>query len=93
MSTRFVLNPSGVKDAFSTPECFAATKKLADGIAAKANDMADANMLKGKGLERPAYVAHEGSDSDVGIANVSTASLIGRLDNSKNHTLQKAGGI
>jgi len=93
MSTRFVPNPSGIKAAFSTPECFAATKKIADGIAAKANGMAEANMLHGERLELPAYVAHRGADSDVGISNVSTASYIGRLDNSKNHTLQKAGGV
>lgn len=90
MSTRFVPNPSGIKDALSSAECFAATKKLADGIAAKANDMAAANCGD---LMLPAYAAHKGADSDVGISNVSTASLIGRLDNSKNHTLQKAGGI
>lgn len=90
MKISFVPDQRGIKAALSSSECFAATKKIADGIAAKANDMADANY---GGLTSPAYVAHRGADSDVGIANVSTASKMGRLDNSKNHTLQKAGGI
>lgn len=87
-NVRFVPDSAGIRDALSDYRVYEATYEKAQEIAERANAMQGIVET----LELPAYVAHRGSGSNVGIANVSTASKIGRLDNSKNHTLIKAAG-
>lgn len=84
MKATFVTNSAGVRAALSQPGVREATYAKAKEIAARANAMCG---------DSAAYAAHMGENANVGIANVSTASRHGRADNSRNHTLQKAGGV
>lgn len=84
MSTSFKIDSAGIRTALSTPAVKAAVFGHAQRLAANANAMAGSPH---------AYKANQGTNANVGISNVATASKKGREDNSRNHTLQKVGGF
>ncbi len=89
MKVVFRPDASGIREVLSSAAVRDATYAKAQEIAAKANAMAG----NGEPADHPAYTAHRGENSNVGIANVSTSSRHGANDNSAHHTLQKAGGV
>jgi hypothetical protein len=88
------LNSEGIRQALSSPAVKMATLEAAERIADQANSMYESRTFEYHSPSSgAAYMANEGKNARLGIANVATASYVGALDNSRHHTLQKAGGV
>lgn len=90
--TGFKINTAGLRDVLSSDETHAAVNSVASRICDSACQMAAGNSyyrFHGGVMYAP-YRWNEGKGSNVAIANVSTATKVGRWDSATNHSLLKA---
>lgn len=90
MGSVFKASSSGIREALSLPGVYDATYAKACEIRAECDAYANPHRTDKGGRS---FAAHRGSNSRVGIANVSTRDVAGMNIQSKHHVLQKCGGV